>query len=238
MARRWMRMALLAAAAIVGPISDGHAIVARVSCRDGARCDLDKTCDGACLMRICGTVTAGPRICGRHSANGLEAYPSQLVAAGTDRQCEHGTCQVVRCRRAAKRCKPVARSCTFALGSPFDRQFGCRVTLGRAAADPGGFLFLTAREGSGSAIGLFELPSAASGHYEQAEGEHGYVNMSTLPGFDSWLTAYDYQPGTGFVADVTLDSEFDGGVGEVRGNVQGTFTYGSPGVLVPFSIEF
>jgi hypothetical protein len=130
--------------------------------------------------------------------------------------------------------------CTFTLGAPFNRQFACRATLGQAEADARGLLFLTVRDGAQSAIGYFQLPRAASGHYSEMDGS---VNMWTLPGFESFsaFTADDSLPGTEYVADVTLDSDFDVGVSEVRGRIEGALNYGgteSPESLVPFSVEF
>lgn len=123
------------------------------------------------------------RFCGRRNLKGQRSFPWHITAGGVDGDCEHGTCTRVRCRRAAPRCKPPVGPCTSTPGAPFDRQFACRATLGRAEADPGGFLLLSVRDGVQSAIGVFELPRAASGHYPALK--RAAMAMFTLPGFDS-----------------------------------------------------
>jgi hypothetical protein len=45
---------------------------------------------------------------------------------------------------------------------------------------------------------------------------------------------------TGYEATITVDSDFDGGVSEVRGSLRGTFAYGytTEQTLVTFSADF
>ena len=59
-------------------------------------------------------------------------------------------------------------------------------------------------------------------------------------GFPFGFYADRFTAGTGYDADITVDSDFDGGVSEVRGNLRGTLAYGpeSNAVLVTFSAEF
>jgi hypothetical protein len=237
--RRALVVAISFAVAIAG--SDAGARTFRLACRDGGACDLDDSCDGACLIRTCGNYTVGLRHCGRRSGKGLRGYASQIAAGTVVGECEKGICERYRCRRAARRCAPPSRACTVTVGPPFERQFACRVTLSRAEADPAGRLNVAVRDGTVAATGGIWIPRADAGHYTKSAGTYANISLPEPPGPYSQLhlVVDEFSAGTDIVADVTIDSEFVAGVSEVRGAVQGLARFGSPpGVLVPFVMEF
>ena len=86
----------------------------------------------------------------------------------------------------------------------------------------------------------FRLPLAASGSWSLAgtDSVGGMFGLEQL-GFPSFH-ADRFTAGTGYDADITVDSGFDGGVSEVRGSLRGTLAYGYTfeQTLVTFSAEF
>jgi len=216
-----------------------QAVTARFSCRDGAHCDLDNSCDGSCLIRYCGVTSL--RVCGRRNKKALEMYPQQLVAGEVERYSSRNYHRRVRCRPATARCnKPPARVCTLTLGPPVARTFNCHATLARSERDSFGVLFVSLRGDALNARAQFRLPQATSGSWNLAGTDYngGMDGLEPL-GFSSFH-ADRFTAGTGYDADITVDSAFDGGVSEVRGSLRGTLAYGttSEQTLVTFSVDF
>jgi hypothetical protein len=237
--RRMVRTALvlaLSASIVVAAAGESGGRVARVVCRDGARCDLDRSCDGVCLVKVCPQGGGSYAFCGRRKAAAL--FPQPVVAGQVSEECSKGQCLRVRCRNARRTCEAPTRPCTLSLGPPFDRQFECRASLGRSTSDTAGLLYLAVRDGARFAGGIVILPSAVSGHYTSADGARAHIDLWLLAGFDYVVSVDRFTPGTELDADVTIESEIRPGLSEVRGTMQGVFGYANGTVLVPFAVQF
>ena len=101
-------------------------------------------------------------------------------------------------------------------------------------------LYISLRTNELNARGQFRLPAATSGSWSLAGTDYngGLYGLEPL-GFPSFYTSR-FTASTGYDANITVDSSFDGGVSEVRGSLRGSLAYGpeTNQVLVTFSADF
>lgn len=221
-------LALLAALATATPVDAAFtcgpgATVSRMQCRDGdPACDLDRRCDGQCLVRLCRrgegyapcpTTLGGPSFVDLLHLRRDEPGYSCIKLTG----------YYVKCKKPA-RCRAPEATCRAIIGEPYAGEYPCRVTGVRFR---GGFaaLYVVIDAPEGATSGDLPIAALAPGTYpNMLSGGQLY-----LPVAGSWpalaFASRADAPDTGAPLQITLTEakRMPTGAYRVHGVAEGEF---------------